>query len=261
MHNLLKFPISCEPKILKREPSLPATEAEALVLVVEDDPITRAVMVAYLRSEAFRIVEAGDAAAGLALCKTHPVDLVLVDVNLPDASGFDLVTALRRSRDCAVIFTTARSAPLDKVRGLESGGDDYIVKPVEARELVARVRAVLRRYRRPPPGPGPADPLREFSGWILDLVRRELADPAGELIRLTRAEFDLLAALVQAGGQPLSRDYLIEVVASADSETKARTIDVMVSRIRRKLAAGAPPAPGIRTVQGQGYSFTPPLAS
>jgi two-component system torCAD operon response regulator TorR len=232
----------------------------ARILIVEDDPIVRNVVTAYLCANGFETDIAADAATARAKVVAGGFDLALVDVNLPDGSGFDLVERLRRHHDIAVIYMTSLGSSNARVRGLESGGDDYIVKPVEVRELLARVRAVLRRYQRvaaPPPQVGV--PVIEFSGWTLDLVRRELADPSGTLIRLTRAEFDLLAALVQAGGAALSRDYLLEVVSSAESDTKARTIDVMVSRIRKKLGTASSP-PRIVTQLGAGYRFEAPSA-
>jgi two-component system torCAD operon response regulator TorR len=148
---------------------------------------------------------------------------------------------------------TSRGTSDDKVHGLEAGGDDYIVKPVDMRELLARVRAVLRRYSRPQPPLHGAAQVEAFSGWTLDLMRRELADAQGALVRLTRAEFDLFAALYQSGATPLHRDYLVEVVAAADAATKPRTVDVMISRIRRKLSQASQPSPVIVTRVGEGY--------
>jgi two-component system torCAD operon response regulator TorR len=253
-HGLRKKQLAIAPET--RAPmSRPAGAAR--VLIVEDDAIVRDIVTGCLEADGFSTVSAADAGTAEALLAAGGFDLVLVDVQLPDGSGFDLVERLRRQRDIAVIYMTGMGSPDARVRGLESG-DDYIVKPVEVRELVARVRAVLRRYRRTPAPPVRTLPVLEFSGWTLDLVRRELADPTAGLVRLTRAEFDLLAALVQAAGSPLGRDYLLEVVSSAESDTKARTIDVMVSRIRKKLAAAAPPTPIIITEPGAGYSFQAP---
>jgi two-component system torCAD operon response regulator TorR len=226
------------------------------LLVVEDDAIVRDVVTRYLETNGFEVEAVASAAAAIASCGVSAFDLLIIDVNLPDGSGIDLAVRLRARRDTAVIFMTGLGSPDARVRGLESGGDDYIVKPIEVRELLARVRAVLRRYHRMPASEVPLTvPVIEFRGWTLDLVRRELADPAGALVRLTRAEFDLFAALVQAAGGSLSRDYLLEVVSSAESGTKARTIDVMVSRIRKKLGTAAPPAPRIITQAREGYRF------
>jgi two-component system torCAD operon response regulator TorR len=233
---------------------------DARVLVVEDDIIVSEIAAAYLRKGGIDAVEARNTASALACFANQPIDLALVDVNLPDGLGFDLVQKLRARQDMAVIYMTTRGAAADKVHGFEAGADDYIVKPVDMSELLARVRAVLRRYRRPLSPPPRVDPVTSFSGWTLDLLRRELADAKGGLIRLTRAEFDLFAALYQAGSTPLHRDYLVEVVAAPESATKARTVDVMISRIRRKLAQASQPSPQILTRTGQGYLLQLPDA-
>jgi len=230
----------------------------ARILIVEDDIICREIVGAHLKAQGFSTLEAVDFASGVAAFASHPVDLLITDINLPDGLGFDLVKTLRAQRDCAAIYLTSRGGSDDRVRGLEAGADDYVVKPFDMPELTARVRAVLRRYRRQSASPAKADTVIVLAGWTLDLVRRELADPQGQLVRLTRAEFDLFAALAQSGAKPLSRDYLVEVVSSADSATRERTIDVMISRIRRKLAFVNHPAPQIITQQGQGYRFKAP---
>lgn len=225
--------------------------ATANILVIEDDPIVRDVVAAFLENAGYAVISAVNASAAQLHFGRDPVDLAIVDVNLPDESGFQLVERLRRRHDCGIIYLTSLNGSADRLRGLEHG-DDYLVKPVDGPELVARTRAVLRRVR------GTARlPVIDLGGWMLDLVRRELADPDGVPVRLTRAEFDLFAALVQAAGMALSRDYLIEVVASAEAETGPRTIDVMVSRIRRKLASAPQPAPAILTRPGEGYAFAP----
>lgn len=219
--------------------------------MIDDDPIVREIVAAYLLGHGLVVIEAADAPAALAVARAAPIDLAVVDINLPDGSGLDLVDELRRVGDCAVIYMSSRGSAADRIRGL-ANGDDYMVKPVEPGELLARVRAVLRRYMRSAAG---ATSVVELMGWTLDLVRRELADADGTLIRLTRAEFDLFAALVQSRGVALSREYLVEVVASAEASTQPRTIDVMISRIRRKLSEARQPAPRILTTPGQGYRF------
>jgi DNA-binding response OmpR family regulator len=241
------------------ECSLTPHESDApQILVVDDDDIVREVVMASLRQHGFEAIEAVDVDSALLTFSTTIVDLVIVDIMLPDGSGFDLARRLRETRECAVIYLTSLAAAEDRVRGLEGDGDDYLIKPIETWELLARVRAVLRRYQRAAPAETAIQAVIEFGGWTLDLVRRELADPRSTLVPLTRAEFDVFAALVQAQGIALSRDYLIEVAASAQSTTKSRTIDVMVSRVRRKLVRGGPPLPQIMTIQGQGYRFKSP---
>lgn len=220
------------------------------ILVVEDDPIVRSIITASLRTAGFLILEAATSREALARFVAEPTDLVLIDVRLPDGSGHDLAAQVREVGDPAVMFLTSLGGTQDRIRGLEMA-DDYLVKPVDLGELQARVRAVLRRWLRGHPGQSAID----VGGWTLDFVRRELANPAGAVIRLTRAEFDLVAALAQAGGITLSREYLLEVVGSADSSSVARSVDVLISRIRKKLAGGAL-ADAVRTVPGQGYRWS-----
>lgn len=222
------------------------------VLIVEDDVIARGIIAAELRREGFEVAEAESLASARRAFHRQPADLVLADVNLPDGAGFDLVQSLKATDDLAVIYMTTRGGLQDRVHGLESGGDDYVVKPIDLPELLARVRAVLRRYKK-----GRRlvrqDTVLTFAGWTLDLVRRELADSRGQVIDLTRGEFDLFAALVQTRAT-LDRDYLLEVISSAQANPSLRSIDVLVSRIRRKFADLPIPAPRILTIPGRGYA-------
>lgn len=219
------------------------------ILLVEDDPIVSEIITTSFQQDGWTIISAPDAASALRVFSSQRIDLVLADVNLPDASGHELVRQMRRLRSCAVIYVTSRGGADDRLEGLETA-DDYVVKPVDVRELMARARAVLRRYSQSAPA---VDPVILLGGWTLDVVRRELATSNAALVRLTRAEFDLLAALAQAGDYALSREYLLEVIASAETETKLRSVDVLVSRIRRKLASAGPSAPQIVTVYAEGY--------
>ncbi len=226
---------------------------QGIVLIVEDDPIVRAITTAALARAGYDWLEAIDMASAWALFTTRRVDLAIIDVNLPDGSGFNLAARMLRRGPVGLIHLTSRDTPDDLIHGLESGADDYIVKPVDVRELVARVGAVLRRTRRTG-----SDPLMLIGRWTLDLVRRELIDPSCEPVRMTRGEFDLLAALAQARNTTLSRDYLLEVVGRLENDSRSRTIDVMVSRIRRKLGDNAEAAPKIITVKGLGYRLIGP---
>lgn len=231
------------------------TPSLAQILVVEDDIIAREIVAAHLREAGMDVVEAGTAAAAFAAGQRQAFDLVVLDVNLPDATGFHLASQLRRVRDMPIIYMTARGTVEDRLLGFQTGGDGYLVKPVDMRELLARIRVFLRRRISMPAPEGPQ--VVALGGWTLDLVRRELTDAGGKPVQLTRAEFDLVAALYHSATVPLHRDYLLEVVASADSTTKLRTIDVMVSRIRRKLALGTGRGPQILTKTGEGYLLLP----
>lgn len=231
---------------------MPGKSAPAHILVVEDDVVVREIVTASLRQEGFGVAEAASCAEAERQFHAEPVHLVVADVNLPDGTGFDLAHTLRQRQDIAVIYMTARGSAEDRIHGLESGADDYMIKPIDVGELGARVRAVLRRYRRAIAPSNAPPPVIDASGWTLDLVRRELADRQGRVISLTRAEFDLLAALIQTR-TTLTRDYLMEVVSSSLTSTSLRTVDVLVSRIRRKLSVGLPPTPQIVTVPSEGY--------
>lgn len=227
------------------------------ILLVDDDDIICQIVSAYLVAQGMDVTVAGTMEQAKRLFGKQRFRLVLTDVKLPDGSGFELARSLRCSdSECAIIFMTVLSAQADRVSGLEGDGDDYIVKPIDERELLARIRAVLRRYNRPVQTVlGGA--VITLGDWTLDLLRRELATPKGDIVRLTRGEFDLFSALVQANGAVLDREYLIEVVTDADSTISVRMIDVMISRIRRKLA-GSRAAPKILTHRNRGYSFVLP---
>lgn len=216
-------------------------------LVVEDDAIVRTILMAHLRAEGASPIGVATVAEAVAAYRQRSFEVVIVDVNLPDGLGYDLLRTLQRIRDCASLMLTSRGETADRVRGLASGADDYLVKPAELAELSARIKAILRRHRRTSAAVIP------LAGWTLDLLRRELADDHGQPVPMTRGEFDLFCALVQASPTPLGRDYLLEVVSSVDTPANIRTIDVMVSRIRAKLM----PARALRvvTVRGDGYRF------
>jgi len=225
------------------------------VLIVEDDVVTREILSEFLRRETYDVLEAETVRDGYALATKERVDLLIVDLNLPDEPGFKLVESVKRNQDVGVIYVTASQTPEDRIYGLENGGDDFLFKPIDTRELLARIRAVMRRYRRSDAAANARRNVIDLDGWTLDLVRRELADPTGGVVGLTRGEFDLFAALVQAAPTALTRDYLLEVAGSANGPTNIRMIDVMISKIRKKLSSGPYPAPKIMTINGLGYRF------
>jgi DNA-binding response OmpR family regulator len=219
------------------------------VLLVEDDQIVREIVSTYLLAEGISVRSATSVETGIGEFRRGHFDLVIADINLPDGLGFDLIRALRQHRDCAVIYLTSRADHKDRVRGLETGGDDYLIKPVHLAELSARIHAIMRRYRK---SAAQATSVIDFSGSTLDLMRRELADKDGRLAPLTRGEFDIFSALIQARPVSLDRDYLLEVLATAESSASARTIDVLISRIRTKIEPLSLPF-RIVTTRGSGY--------
>jgi len=231
--------------------------AKPLILIVDDDAELSAMVVELLEREgwaAHAVLTGGDGER--ALPTLHP-ELVLLDVMLPDANGYDLCRRWRAQHPAlGIVMLTARGDPMDRVLGLEIGADDYLGKPFEARELVARVRALLRRA-----APGRAEqPLLRFEGLVIDLLRREvrIGAPAGEqAVPLTSVEFKLLVALARAPGRALSREALSEAVQAGGYRPQDRTVDVQVARLRRKLGQAAPGADWIDTVRGEGYVFVP----
>jgi two-component system phosphate regulon response regulator OmpR len=191
-----------------------------------------------------------------ALAQALP-EALLLDVMLPDAHGYDLCRRWRAAYPTlGIVMLTARGDPLDRALGLEIGADDYLAKPFEPRELVARVRALLRRQA---PGRSGLPQLR-FEGLTIDLLKREVragADAGANVVALTSVEYKLLAALARAPGQALSREQLSEAVQSGGYKPQDRTVDVQVARLRRKLHQAAPGNDWIDTVRGEGYLFVP----
>ncbi|MDT7837505.1 response regulator transcription factor [Aquabacterium sp. OR-4] len=228
-------------------------QALPLVLVVDDDAELSAMVCELLAREGWAVhavLTGGDGERALA--RLQP-EVVLLDVMLPDANGLELCRRWRASHPAlGLLMLTARGDPLDRVLGLEIGADDYLAKPFEARELVARVRALLRRA-----APGRAEsPLLRFAGMHIDLVRREV-QAGGQALVLTSVEFKLLVALARVPGQALTRDQLSEAVQAGTYRPQDRTVDVQVARLRRKLREAAPGAEWIDTVRGEGYVFVP----
>lgn len=183
-------------------------------------------------------------------------DLLFVDIHLPDANGITFAQEIRASSQVGIIFVTQRDSEIDRVVGLESAGDDYVTKPINLRELMARTRSLLRRSKQSSGQPSHRSVIT-FGAYVMDMTRRELSSKGGKLIPLTRGEFDLLAALVEANGRPLYRDFLAEVVnnRTGGGEGALRTVDTLVARLRRKLKQAEGDETLIITMPGIGYRF------
>lgn len=244
-----------------------SSSSQPLVLIVDDDAELGEMLGELLAREGWctHLVLTG-ADGERALGTLHP-EVVLLDVMLPDGSGYDLCRRWRAAHPAlGVLMLTARGDPMDRVLGLELGADDYLAKPFEARELVARVRALLRRA-----APGRAEvAVWRFAGLTVDLLRREVrteapngwgagADSAAgpQAVSLTSVEYKLLVALARQPGSPVSREGLSEAVQSGSYRPQDRTVDVQVARLRRKLREASPGQEWIDTVRGEGYVFVP----
>ncbi len=223
------------------------------ILVVDDEPSVRAAISDYLSREGYHMLEAGDGVAMRRMLDENDVSVVLLDVMLPGENGLSLAQSLAHRDDIGVIMISALGAEGDRIAGLERGADDYLPKPVSPRELLARIRALQRRFK----GPNSPGGLQfEFAGWRLDAVRRVLRDARGVVTTLSDGEFGLLLAFVEHPQRVLSRDELLGLARGNDSDAYDRAIDTQVSRIRHKLRT---PTSGelIRTIRGEGYIFTP----
>jgi DNA-binding response OmpR family regulator len=230
------------------------------IVIVDDDEPLRNRLAGYLAGEGFQVAAVAGAAAMRDLIRREQIDLAIVDLGLPGEDGLSLTRHLREQSDIGVIILTGKGSSVDRAIGLEVGADDYVAKPFNLRELLARVRSVLRRTRaRAEPLAGRS--LMRFAGWRLDLTRRTLASPRGKGVHLTAAEFQLLTILAANPNQVLGRDRLLEVVADRKWEPYDRTIDQHISRLRRKLEKDPKQPQLIKSIRGRGYVFTVPVAS
>jgi two-component system OmpR family response regulator len=235
-------------------------EAREHILVVDDDPDICDLIRDYLTGEGYRVTTVMDGEAMRAVLERDPVALVILDLVLPGEDGLALARVLREHWDVGIMFLTGRGETVDRIIGLEMGADDYLAKPFSLRELLARVRSVLRRIGQGGGEHSAEGPMKaRFAGWRLDLAARELVSPAGEQVRLTTGEFDLLVAFVRNANRVLSRDRLMVLARHREAGPLDRTIDVQVGRLRRKLESDPDNPVLIKTVRGTGYIFTAPV--
>ena len=222
------------------------------MLLVDDEATLREPLADYLTRQGFDVVEASDAAKARALLGDLQPDLVLLDIMMPGEDGLSLCRHLIESKNLPVIFLTARGEATDRIVGLEIGADDYVVKPFEPRELVARIRSVLRRSAKPPPAPQ-EDAQYDFEGWRLDPLKRKLTDPEGTVVPISSAEYRLLRAFLDHPRQVLDRDRLLDMVQGREAHLFDRAVDNQVSRLRRKMESDSRDPKLIQTVWGGGY--------
>ena len=238
-----------------------ATPEATRVLVVDDDPAIRDMLAEYLSGHGYAVALAGDGAAMRAeLARAAPA-VVLLDVGLPGEDGLTLAAYLREHCDVGIIMITGAGDVIDRVAGLEVGADDYIAKPFDLRELRARLKSVLRRLERKPAAPAGAQagaPARVSIGrCVLDLRSRALSDARGREIPITAMEFDLLKTLIEHPNQVLTRDQLLSLTRNREWEPFDRSIDIRITRLRRKVEDDPARPRAIRTVRGAGYMFIP----
>jgi two-component system, OmpR family, response regulator len=250
-------------------PSVPVSERSVSVsvvlhiAVVDDEVEITRLLAGYLAREGFRVTQLHQGAALLALMQSDPADLVLLDLGLPGEDGFAVARQLRAFWRGGLVMVTGRGDGVDKVVGLEVGADDYVTKPFDLRELLARIKAVLRRtHPDERPAPAAALPARlSFAGFVLDVTARRLCAAGGREIALTSGEFDLLRALVENPGRVLSRDFLLERTRGREAAPFDRTIDVQIGRLRKKLEDDPEKPQIVKSVRGAGYVFVASVAA
>ena len=232
----------------------------AHILIVDDDARIRQMLTRYFEQEGYRVSVAADGAGMRARLSAKPADIVLLDVVMPGDDGLTLAREIRARSNIGIIMLTGRGEVLDRIVGLEVGADDYIAKPFHLREVLARVKSVLRRRKSASETPSthqePADEVVRFDGWLLDTARRQLVSPKGEAVLLTTGEFDLLAALVKQPGRVFGREALMDLTRGRSWEVFDRTIDAQISRLRKKIEADPKNPVLVKSVRGVGYVFT-----
>jgi two-component system OmpR family response regulator len=234
------------------------------VLIVDDEPRIRNMLRRYLVEEGFEVSDAGDGAGMRAVLAREVIHLVLLDLMMPGEDGLSLARYIRQHSEIPIIMLTGKGDLIDRVVGLETGADDYIPKPFELREVLSRIRAVMRRAgpRVAPsasvPAPatsGNASKVLVFEGWRLDVLRRELRRQTGDLVPLTAGEFELLCAFARHPNRVLNRDQLIDLVKGREWAAYDRGVDTQVMRLRKKIEADPSNPSLIKTVRGSGYVF------
>jgi two-component system, OmpR family, response regulator len=236
------------------------------IAVLDDEIDITQLLGQYLKTHGFRVTQLHNGRSLMDLMARDKPALVLLDLGLPGEDGFVIARQLREHWRCGLVIVTGRGDAVDKVVGLEVGADDYVTKPFDLRELVARIKAVLRRIEGAPPAPAAAaggDAAPEhlvFLSWRLDIGARRLTHPHGHEVPLTSGEFDLLCAFARHPGRVLSRDFLLEQTRGREAGPFDRTVDVQVGRLRKKLDDDAETPQIIKSVRGAGYVFVPTVS-
>ncbi|HLT91433.1 MAG TPA: response regulator [Woeseiaceae bacterium] len=235
---------------------------QAQILVVDDDAVTRSLLAGYLEKEGYAVSEAGSVEQAREVLAGGNVDVVLLDIRLPGADGLTLTRELRAESEIGIILITgSKKDNVDRIVGLELGADDYVLKPFNAREIVARVKNLLRRVAHAREAARAEDGPLRFLGWRMEPARRRLFTPDEEEVPLTEGEFRLLDALIRHGGRVVSRAQLLDHLQGRDWSPSDRSVDVLIGRLRRKLRDDSASPRFIMAVRGVGYRFIPKIVS
>jgi DNA-binding response OmpR family regulator len=231
------------------------------IAILDDEAEITTLLANYLQGQGYRVSQTHNGAALLGLMAADPPQLVLLDLGLPGEDGFSIARQLREHWQCGLVIVTGRGDSIDKVVGLEVGADDYVTKPFDLRELLARIKAVLRRTLNVNSGAPASAPrgVYRFATWQLDVPSRRLTDQRGDEVALTGGEFAILCAFVQHPDRVLSRDFLLEKTRGREAAPFDRTIDVQVGRLRKKLEVNVDDPQIIKSVRGAGYILVAPV--
>jgi len=236
-------------------------EGTGRILVVDDDQQLRLLVVRFLQRHGYDAIAAEDGIVALSYLETKTVDLVVLDLMLPERNGIEICADIRTVSNVPIIMLTARPEDELRISGLERGADDYMTKPFNPRELLARIRAQIRRFRHlGETGARSRAAILTFEGWQLDTGKRELVSPHGVLVDLSTGEYNLLLVFLENANRVVSREKLFEQAKLKVADAFDRAIDVQISRLRKKLETGHPGAL-IKTVRGQGYSLVVPVTT
>ena len=232
------------------------TESQAKILVVDDDPDVRDIVERCLSDAGYKVWTHEDGSKVFDAVSEHGIDLAVIDLVLPDTDGLMLTRKLKEHSDVGVVILSGRGETTEKIIGLEVGADDYLSKPFEPRELLARVRSVLRRLGQDPAAESSAETtVFAFEGWRLDVTARTLTSPEDEQVELSSGEFNLLKAFVEHPNRVLSRDQLLDYTHANDTPAFDRSVDVRVGRVRKKIEADHQNPQFIKTIRNGGYMF------
>ena len=226
------------------------------IAILDDDPEIRSLLEQNLRGAGFEVSTASNGRDLKTILEHQTIDLIMLDLMLPGEDGLTICRELRAESNIPIIMLTAMTHEADRIIGLEMGADDYLTKPFSPRELVARIKATLRRQGMVTTQSEDRRRTAVFEGWKLDVVRRELRDPDDVLVDLTSGEFDLLAALIERPNRLMTRDLLLDITKGRQADVFDRSIDITISRLRQKIEEDPKNPQFIKTVRGKGYIFS-----